>query len=233
MKTIAIIGALEEEINSIKSEMEIISAKNIVGLDFIMGKMFGNSVVLVRSGVGKVNAAVCSQILIDMYAVDYIINIGFARTLSGELVNGDIVISDDAFYYDFDTVSLGVPKGEIYRMDESFFKADSELIEMASKAASETGKNFVVGRIASGDKFISDISERNEIKNEFKAVCVEMESAAIAHTCYLNKIPFVIVCLIFDDSFEINSNSGNIEGFSLTDVNFAAQIVKGVVNSIE
>ncbi len=233
MKTIAVIGALEEEINSIKSEMEIISAKNIVGLDFIMGKMFGNNVVLVRSGVGKVNAAVCSQILIDMYAVDYIINIGFARALSGELTNGDIVISNDAFYHDFDTVYLGVPKGEIYRMDESFFKADPELIEMASNAASDAGKKFVVGRVASGDKFISDFAERNEIKNEFKAVCVEMEGAAIAHTCYLNKIPFVIICLIFDESFGVDSNSGNINGFSLADVNLAAQIVNGIVNSIE
>ena len=110
MKTIAVMGICEEAVNDIKLEMEIISAKNIVGLDFIMGKMFGNNVVLVRSGTGKVNASICTQILIDMYAVDYIINLSIAGIINPELNTGDIVISDDVCYYDFDMSCFGTPK---------------------------------------------------------------------------------------------------------------------------
>jgi len=228
MKTIAVIGTLEEEINSIKSEIEIISAKNIVGLDFIMGKMFGNNVVLVKSGIGKVNASVCTQILIDMYAVDYVIGVGASAILGGEMTTGDVVISDDVCYFDFDTSFLGVPKGVIYRMDESFFKADPELIAFSSKASEEFGLNNFIGRIVTGDKFVSEVSEKNEIKNEFKALCVDMESGAVAHTCYLNKIPFVIISVVFDRFSENIS-----EMFSGSEINSYTKTVKRVIDMIE
>ena len=228
MKTIAVIGTLEEEINSIKSEMEIISAKNIVGLDFVMGKMFGNNVVLVRSGIGKVNASICTQILIDMYAVDYIINVTTAGILGGEMTTGDIVISDDVCYHDFDASFFGVSKGVIYRMDESFFKADPELIALSSKASEDNGLNTVVGRIVTGDKLVYESSEKSDIKNEFKALCVDMESGAVAHTCYLNKIPFVIISLLFEDFSENTS-----EVFSSSMINAYTETVKKVIDMIK
>ena len=228
MKTIAVIGALEEQINSIKSYMEIISAKNIVGLDFIMGKMCGNNVVLVRSGIGKVNAAVCTQILIDMYAVDYVINVGIAGILNNELSMGDIVISDDICYHDFDTTCLGTSKGEIYRMDESFFKADPELIGFSLKAIEENGKNINIGRIATGDKLIIDDEAKNQIKNDFKPLCIDMESGAIAHTCELNRIPFIILCLLFE---KISTNIEEI--FDNTEIDSFAKIVCDIINMID
>ncbi len=228
MKTIAVIGTLEEEINSIRSEMEIISAKNIVGLDFVMGKMFGNNVVLVMSGIGKVNAAVCTQILIDMYAVDYVIDVGSAGILHPDMATGDIVISDDVCYYDFDTTFFGVPKGVIYRMEESFFKASPELIALSSKASEEQGLNTFIGRIVTGDKFVFETSEKNEIKNEFKALCIDMEGGAVAHTCYLNKIPFVIISLVFEEF------SGNTyEVFNSSAINSFTETVKRVIDMIE
>ncbi len=200
MKTIGIIGAMEEEIIFLKSMMEIVSAKNIVGTDFFMGKMHGKNIVLARSGIGKVNAAICTQILIDMYAVDYIINIGVAGAIFKELSIGDIVISNDLVQHDFDTSATGDPIGTIPRLKESFFKADEELVRIAENVGKEfiPNQNILVGRIATGDQFIADNESKSRIWRDFKAYCAEMEGGAIAHTCYLNKIPFVIIRTMSD-----------------------------------
>lgn len=206
MKTIGIIGAMEEEIESIKPHIDIISTKNIVGLDFYMGKMGGNNVVLVRCGIGKVNAAICSQVLIDLYAVDYIINVGVAGAINKELKIGDIVIATDTMHHDMDTTYFGDELGIIPRMEESKFKADSELIDIALKVSNdilENNKAFT-GRIVSGDQFLCDIEKKNKIWSHFKAFCVDMESAAIGQACYLNKIPFAVIRSISDNSDEDN-----------------------------
>ena len=202
MKTIGIIGAMEEEIENIKPHINIISTKNIVGLDFFMGKMGGNNVVLVRSGIGKVNAAVCSQVLIDLYAVDYIINVGVAGAVSPELNVGDVVISKDTVQHDMDTSAFGDPLGEIPRMAESYFKADDELVKLALECAEEicTPEKVFFGRVASGDQFISDKEKKKKLWTTFGAYCTEMEGAAIAHACWLNKIPFVIIRSISDNA---------------------------------
>lgn len=206
MKTIGIIGAMEEEIESIKPHIDIISTKNIVGLDFYMGKMGGNNVVLVRCGIGKVNAAICSQVLIDLYAVDYIINVGVAGAINKELKIGDIVIATDTMHHDMDTTYFGDELGIIPRMEESKFKADSELIEIALKASNDVLENnkALTGRIVSGDQFLCDVEKKNKIWSHFKAFCVDMESAAIGQTCYLNKIPFAVIRSISDNSDEDN-----------------------------
>lgn len=208
MRTIGIIGAMEEEIEYLKNKADIISAKNIIGLDFYMGTMNGNSVVLVRSGIGKVNAALCTQILIDMYAVDCIINVGVAGAVEKDLEIGDIVISSDAVEHDFDTSPLGDPVGFISRMNITYFKADRELIETAMETAARILPNAKIkeGTIASGDQFIADSSKRNYIKTSFGADCAEMEGAAVAHACYLNKLPFVIIRSISDKADD-SSNS--------------------------
>ena len=198
MKTIGIIGAMEEEIISIKEKMDIISAKNIVGVDFYMGKMNGTSIILVRSGIGKVNAAICVQALVDLYAVDYVINVGVAGALSKDLDIGDIVVSTDLVQHDMDTSAFGDPLGTIPRMAESFFPADPELQKIALTAGETIGAKMVTGRIASGDCFVSDNARKQKIQSLFKAQCVEMEGAAIAHACYLNKIPFVVIRAISD-----------------------------------
>lgn len=200
MKTVGIIGAMEEEIDILKSKIEMVAAKNIVGVDFYMGKLHGKNIIIVRSGIGKVNAAICTQVLIDMYGVDYVINTGVAGSISKELEIGDIVVSDDLVYHDFDTTAVGDQIGVIPRMSCSFFKADEELIRIAketSKTVLDKNKMYV-GRIASGDQFVASKETKAHIWNNFKAYCVEMEGAAIAHTCFLNKIPFVVIRSISD-----------------------------------
>lgn len=233
MKTIGIIGAMEEEVLSIKSQMDIISVKNIIGLDFYMGKMSGNNAVLVRSGIGKVNAAICAQVLIDLYAVDYIINVGVAGSVSKELEIGDIVISKDAVYHDFDTSVFGDPIGTIPRMNESYFPADEELIKIAHDAAAETAveNSVVLGRIASGDQFVSSSEVKSNIWSNFKAFCVEMEGTAVAHTCYLNKIPFVIIRSISDKAEEGTTN--NYEQFFKDSAEIAAKIVSKMIHIMQ
>ena len=203
MKTIGIIGAMEEEIAILKEKIEtIVTVKNIIGLDFYIGLFNGNNIVFVRSGIGKVNAAVCTQVLIDHFAVDYVINIGVAGAIFSELNIGDIVISTDTVQHDMDTSAFGDELGEIPRMPESYFKADDELIKLAYKSANEISSNYGVflGRVASGDQFINDKDKKKKLWNIFNAYCTEMEGAAIAHTCWLNKIPFVIIRSISDNA---------------------------------
>lgn len=230
MKTIGIIGAMEEEIESIKPHIDIISTKNIVGLDFYMGKMGGNNVVLVRSGIGKVNASVCSQVLIDLYAVDYIINVGVAGAINKELKIGDIVIATDTMHHDMDTTYFGDELGVIPRMSQSSFKADDELIDIALQASKETTENNIyTGRIVSGDQFLCDVEKKNKIWSHFKAYCVDMESAAIGQTCYLNKIPFTIIRSISDNSDENNE----YENFFKDSAIKASNILKNMIELID
>lgn len=201
LNTIGIIGAMDEEVAFIKDVTEIVSAKNILGLDFFVGKYGSNSIVIVKCGIGKVNAAACTQVMIDHFAVDCVINVGVAGAIFKDLKIGDVVISSDTVQHDMDTSSLGDPVGVIPRMDESFFKADEKLIELAKNAGKQLeGHNVYVGRIASGDQFISSTERKNYIWNTFKGYCAEMEGAAIAHVCYLNKIPFVIIRSISDNA---------------------------------
>lgn len=229
MKTIGIIGAMEEEIENIKPYIDIISTKNIVGLDFYMGKMSGNNVVLVRSGIGKVNAAVCSQVLIDLYAVDYIINVGVAGAISNNLKIGDIVIAKDTLHHDMDTTFFGTEIGIIPRMEESKFYSDENLMEIALKSAEENLPNNVYcGRIVSGDQFICDIEKKNKIWSNFKAHCVDMESASIGQTCYLNKIPFISIRCISDGSDDENK----YEDFFKESAIVASTIVKNMIECI-
>ena len=204
MKTIGIIGAMSEEITYLKEKIEIVTTKNIIGLDFHVGKYCGNSIVLVISGIGKVNAAVCTQVLIDHFGVDYIINTGCAGAIHPELGIGDILISTDAVQHDMDVSALGDPIGTIPRLAESYFRADEMLVKLAQEAAAETAENYhvILGRVASGDKFIGTKEGKEHIKKYVQGDCAEMEGAANAHACWLNRIPFVIIRAISDSADE-------------------------------
>ncbi len=204
MKTIGIIGAMDEEVARLKSQVNLISQKKIIDIDFFIGNLHGKNVVLVRSGIGKVNAAVCTQVLIDLYGVDCVINTGVAGGLHPDLKIGSVVISKDTVQHDFDTSPMGDPIGVIPRSRESFFKADPNLVELAQQVCHKLvgNENVFVGRIATGDQFICDPAQVNRIRELFDAYCVEMEGAAIAQTCYLNRVPFVIIRAISDNSDE-------------------------------
>lgn len=231
MKTIGIIGAMEIEIISLKEKIDVISAKNIIGLDFFIGKMNGNNVVLVRSGVGKVNAAICTQILIDMFAVDYVINIGVAGAISKELEIGDIIISEDCVQHDFDTSALGDEPGFISGIDITYFHADPELIKISVEAADKlSAVRVVTGRIASGDHLVMDSEMKAKIWNRFKAVCVEMEGAAVAHAAYANRIPFVVIRSISDKAD--NSSAADYDKFVKSSAVMASNIVKEIIENL-
>lgn len=204
MKTIGIIGAMAEEIAYLQEVVQIAETKALVGLQFHVGEYGGNRVILVVSGIGKVNAAVCTQALIDHFGAEYIINTGVAGAIAEELHIGDILISRDAVQHDMDVSALGDPIGTIPRMAESYFKADETLIRLAQEAAAQNADEYhtMLGRVASGDRFIGTKADRAQIRENVQGDCAEMEGAAIAHACWLNSVPFVIIRAISDGADE-------------------------------
>lgn len=197
---IGIIGAMEEEVASLKEEMEIQELVEKAGMTFCKGVLCGRDVVIVRSGIGKVNAGICAQILVDCFAVDTLINTGVAGSLDARIDIGDMVISTDAVQHDMDTSALGDPVGQIPRMDTFSFPADEELVKKAVAANEKANPDIhtFTGRIASGDQFISTKKVKERISDNFHPMCAEMEGAGIAQTAYLNKVSCVIIRAISD-----------------------------------
>lgn len=197
---VGIIGAMDEEVSKLKEMLEDVNVTAKAGMDFYEGKMHGKGVVIVRSGIGKVNAAICAQILADLFKVNAIINTGIAGSLNDEINIGDIVLSKDAVQHDMDTTAFGYEVGVIPRMETSAFKADEGLIKLAQECCSENLKeiNTFVGRVVSGDQFISDGDKKKWLTDTFSGFCTEMEGAAIAQSAYLNNIPFLIIRAISD-----------------------------------
>ena len=197
---IGIIGAMDEEVAKIVEAMEIERQEDKACMSFKAGKLNGKDVVVVRSGIGKVNAAVCTQILVDDFGVDYVINTGIAGSLKAEINIADIVISSDVLHHDMDASGFGYPLGQIPRMDVLSFEADKHLIDVAKEACDkvlpEIGTH--IGRVVSGVQFISDKAVKERISANFDGYCTEMEGAAIAQAAYLNKVPFVILRAISD-----------------------------------
>lgn len=201
-RVIGIIGAMIEEVEILREKMEIESTETIAGMEFYKGTLDGENIVLVQSGVGKVNAAACTQVLVDHFGVDYLINSGVAGGLNPDVNIGDIVISTDAVQHDVDVTAFGEKPGVISRMDTSYFEADEKLIQLAQSATEGLTGDIQVfqGRIASGDQFIADAEKQAWITENFSAYAVEMEGAAIAHVAHLNEVPFVIIRAISDDA---------------------------------
>lgn len=206
---IGIIGAMEEEVAELVAVMENTEKSEIAGMVFNKGKFAGKDVVIVRSGIGKVNAAICTQILATVYKVDSVINTGVAGSLRAEIDIGDIVLSTDAVQHDMDTTGFGYEPGIIPRMKESYFKGDAKLLGLAEEAcrvATPDIKAFK-GRVVSGDQFISDKAVKERLVKQFDGYCCEMEGAAIAQAAYLNRIPFLVIRAISDkadDSAEMS-----------------------------
>ena len=197
---IGIIGAMDEEVSQLVYKMTDVNKIELAGMTFHRGIFAGRETVVVRSGIGKVNAAVCTQILATYFHVDTVINTGVAGSLKKEINIGDIVISTDALQHDMDATGFGYEPGIIPRMKTSVFKADEALVDMAAKACKEAVPEIGVfrGRIVSGDKFITDSGDKEKLIKQFQAFCTEMEGAAIAQTAYLNGIPFIIIRAISD-----------------------------------
>ncbi|MDF2546859.1 5'-methylthioadenosine/adenosylhomocysteine nucleosidase [Anaerosolibacter sp.] len=200
MNRIGIIGAMDEEVHLLKEKMNLEETIDIAGMTFYSGRLENKDVVIVRCGIGKVNAAVCTQVLISNFDVSSIINTGVAGALKDELEVGDLVISTDVLEHDFDVTGFGYKLGQIPRMDEYIFKSDSKLIEVAEKISKNEQRThkILTGRILSGDVFVACPERKDLLLREFQGYCTEMEGAAIGHACYLNKIPFVIIRAMSD-----------------------------------
>lgn len=197
---IGIIGAMEEEVIKLKASMQEVKVSLKASMEFNQGILHGKELVIVRSGIGKVNAAICAQILVDDFNVDVIINTGIAGSLNNEINIGDIVLSTDALQHDMDAVAFGYSLGVIPRMETSIFTAETALVELARKICEQVNPdiNTHLGRVVSGDQFIADHRIKDKLISNFNPLCTEMEGAAIAHAAYLNKIPFLIVRAISD-----------------------------------
>ena len=200
MNTVGIIGAMEIEVETLKKHMKIRRTVNKAHMEFCEGVLGGKEVVVVRSGIGKVNAAVCTQILVDDFKADTVINTGIAGSLKAEINIGDIVVSTDLVHHDMDAVNFGYPLGQIPQMETFSFKSDEALRKLAVQACRDVNPDIEVfeGRIASGDQFVADQGVKDEIVKQFDAYAVEMEGAAIAQAAYLNNVPFLVVRAISD-----------------------------------
>lgn len=205
---LGIIGAMTVEVETLVANLEQVSSRSVAGSTYYEGKLADMDAVVVQCGVGKVNAAMCAQILCSVYGVTHIVNTGIAGSLCAELDIGDLVISEDAMYHDFDCVHFGYEMGRVPGMDVVAFPADKLLMSAAFAAAEGINPGHCrTGRVASGDLFVAEKSAKNRIIEITGAVCTEMEGAAIAHTAYRNGVPFVIIRAISDkadDSAEMD-----------------------------
>lgn len=198
--SIGIIGATDNEVKNIKEEAIVSKTTTIAGMDFCQGTLYGKNVVIVKCGMGKVNAGVCANTLINNFGCARVINIGVAGSLDVQLDIGDIVISSDAVQHDFTVEAIGYMKGEIPFTGLYAFPADETLRKTAVQAVKVAAPEVKVfeGRICSGDQFISTPEQKDKITSNFGGLCCEMEGAAIAQVCYLNRTPYVIIRAISD-----------------------------------
>lgn len=198
MTKLGIIGAMAVEIETIKAAMEDKQEKRLSGMDFCEGALHGLPVVVARCGVGKIHAALCVQVLKDCFQVTHVVNTGIAGSLCAELDIGDLVVSTDAMYHDFDCTAFGYPAGNVPGMPLTF-PADETLKKYALAAAEAVQPGHVrVGRVASGDQFVCTQTQKEQIIEKTGGLCTEMEGAAIAHAAYVNALPFVIIRAISD-----------------------------------
>lgn len=209
MSKIGIIGAMELEVSELKAKMDTARILKKADMEFYEGSLNGASVVVVKCGIGKVNAALCVQILADVFEVTHIINTGIAGSLNAKLDIGDILISKDALHHDMDVTIFGYAPGEVPQMGFREFLADEKMIKLAETSCKKVNPdiNAIVGRVVSGDRFISSKQAKEALIEQFHGDCAEMEGASIAHGAYLNHIPFVIIRAISDkadDSAEMD-----------------------------
>ncbi len=206
---LGIIGAMDEEVAKLKEQMTDVKVMSKADMDFYEGKLKGYPVVIVRSGIGKVNAAMCTQILADTYQVDAIINSGIAGSLNAQIDIGDVVLATDTIEHDMDAVAFGYPIGQVPRMDVLSYEADARLRELAKKACEEVNPDVKVfeGRVVSGDQFVSDQKKKDWLIENFAGLCTEMEGAAIGHAAYLNQIPYLVIRAISDKA----DNSASVD----------------------
>ncbi len=232
MKKIGIIGAMEVEVAQLKETMWRGRLAHRAGMEFCEGVLEGREVVVVKSGIGKVNAAICAQILADEFQVDAILNTGIAGSLRAEVNIGDVVISTDALHHDMDASGFGYPLGQIPQMHHFAFAADANLRALAKRVCEKENPGIGVfeGRVLSGDQFVSDRAVKARLTSLFGGYCTEMEGAAIAQAAVLNNIPFVIVRAISDKADD--SANMDYEKFEKMAIDNSVRLIHGMLREM-
>ena len=231
MVKVGIIGALKEEVDVYLSKLSKLRLNKKSGFDFFSGKMGNVDLVIIKSGVGKVNASMCTQFLIDDFNPDYIIFTGVAGALNPELNIKDIVISKDSIQHDIDASSLGFPRGTILFTELRNFSASDKLANLAYDSAKSLGFNAIKGRMLTGDQFITDSHQNQDLVNEFQGDCVDMESAAVAQVADFNNIPHVIIRTISDKAD--HSADVNFTEFCKEAAEMSYEVVVGILKKLE
>lgn len=229
---IGIIGAMDEEVDILKRASNIFNKTSIAGMEFCEGRLDKIDVIIVKCGMGKVNAGICANTLINNFDCNKIINIGVAGSLDNMLNIGDIVISTDACQHDFTVEAIGFKKGEIPFTGLYAFPADLDLRKLALNSFNKINLNVKAyeGRICSGDQFISTKEQKDKIVSNFGGLACEMEGAAVAQACYLNNIPFVIIRAISDKSD--GSQSVEFETFKASAAKNCVKIVQEMLGRL-
>ena len=229
---IGIIGAMDTEVGSLKTAANIRNKTTVADMEFCEGTLGDKQVVIVKCGMGKVNAGICANTLINDFGCTKIINTGVAGSLDNRIDIGDIVVSVDAVQHDFDVEAIGFAKGEIPYTGMYAFPADEDLRKAAIKAVEETSPEIHVfeGRICSGDQFITTWEQKDRILSDFGGLCCEMEGGAIAQACYLNHTPYIVIRAISDKS----DGTGNVEyaAFETEAAAHCAKIVQYMVGIV-
>lgn len=229
---IGIIGAMDVEVDSLKEAADVTKTTTIAGMEFCEGKIGDNYVVIVKCGMGKVNAGVCANTLIHHFQCEGIINSGVAGSLDNRINIGDIVVSVEAVQHDFDVTPIGFKKGEIPYTEKIAFEADETMRKIAVDSIRRSAPEIDVfeGRVCSGDQFISSKEQKDRIISEFGGLCCEMEGGAIAQVCYLNHTPFVIIRAISDKADE--SEAVDFKEFEAATATRCAKIVQDMLESL-
>ncbi|WP_422660461.1 5'-methylthioadenosine/adenosylhomocysteine nucleosidase [Paenibacillus sp. EC2-1] len=191
---IGLIGAMDEEIELLLAQMESSEKVTKSGVSYVKGTLEGKEIVVCKSGVGKVNAAITTQVLIDYFGVSQILFTGVAGALDPRLNIGDIVISSSCMQHDMDVTPLGFERGVIPYQSVSDFPADDRLIKLAEQACKDlSADGYLVGKVLSGDQFIASRETVQMLYEQLNGACAEMEGSAVAQVCYMNEVPYVVI----------------------------------------
>ena len=232
---LGIIGAMDIEIETLKSALSDCKTTKVAEMEFYEGKLSNKDVIVVKCGIGKVNAARCVQILADKFEVDAVVNTGIGGGIGDGLSVADIVVGDELVQHDFDVSGFGYAKGYMFSGDKdkaTAYKCNEELVAKLIKSAREhlDSSKIKTGRIATGDVFVSDALKKKEIKEIFGALVCEMEGGAIAQTAVANGLDVVVVRAISD--LADGSASESYEEFEKETAYLSAEIIKSFVRSL-
>ncbi|WP_028331132.1 5'-methylthioadenosine/adenosylhomocysteine nucleosidase [Brachyspira alvinipulli] len=232
VKRIAIIGAMDSEITNFKGMIENIEEIEIANIIYYKGTLCGKNIVLLKSGIGKVNAAIATTIAIERFNVEKIIFTGVAGSGNPDYDISDIVISKDLIEHDFDTSALDGDELTVLvkGYDKNYYPADNSLIQLAKESAQKviTDNKVYIDTIATGDQFVGDNNKVKQIHNKFKAGAIEMEGAAVAHAALMYKVPFVVIRSLSD-----KADSDAVVDFPKFVVKSAQNSMKIVVEMLE